>query len=221
MIADNLKTGDRIEITQGEATLSSSVNAIMDSQTMVIYAPTLNARIVKLEQRIVYSMICIHNGQLYRFDMEVLDYSISDVFKLMTIRLLTAGEKLNKRSFFRLPGDLPADFVLIDREGQPASEKSLPGVVKDISGGGMCLAASADMDNKQIIRCSLFLDKEFLMLFGYVIRKEILSFSPVAFRYQIKFIAITPAEQDQIVQYICNEQRRNIKGKGRLIDDFT
>ena len=211
MIVDNVKTGDRIKITYEGSTLSSTVEVVLDPQTVVICAPMLGTRIIKLEQDIVYSMICIHNGQMYRFDMEILDYNAAGKFNFLTIRLLTLGEKLQKRSFFRLACEVPADFVLIDAEGQQESEEDLPGTVKDISGGGMCLVASANMANKQVIRCFMFLHEEFLMVFGYVIRKEIISFSPVTFRYQVKFTAITSAEQDQIVRYVYNEQRRSIK----------
>ena len=212
MVVDHLKTGDNIKIMyKNEMSLSSTIELVLDRAHVMICAPLSNGRVVKLKENIVYSMICTHRGQLYGFDVSVAEFSVIDHFNFVTVRLLTDGEKLQHRSFFRLKCELEADFFLIDKEGKQENEEALSGTVHDISGGGMCLLTSVNMPKHQIVRCAMSLHDEFLMVFGCVVRKEQLLTAPATFKYQINFIAIAPSEQDQIVRYVANEQRTRVK----------
>ena len=215
MIVDHIKTGDRVEITFGtegseRTVLLSKVEVVLDKKKILIHAPIYKGRTIKLPKERTFTMLFISGSAMYRFDTEVDDYLKVDEFNVISIKLLTEGEKVQRREFFRFNCAIPVTFTQINENGEQVGAGFEEGIIRDISGGGMKLVATQDRELKSIIRATIQLDGEYLMLFGQILHKKHNPLATHPWQFSVKFAAISNNEQERIIQYVYNEQRKSL-----------
>ncbi|MCL2835735.1 MAG: PilZ domain-containing protein, partial [Defluviitaleaceae bacterium] len=130
---------------------------------------------------------------------------------LMKVRLLDKGKPIQHRQFFRFECMLPIKYNII-REGNLSSddEKAFSGIIRDLSGGGLCFQANEDMKVGQKIRFSIELDTKLLIAIGTVLRKTEPKDGDYRNEYNVVYSGITGADQERIVRHIFAEQRHNL-----------
>ncbi|MDL2248754.1 PilZ domain-containing protein, partial [Tyzzerella sp. OttesenSCG-928-J15] len=92
------------------------------------------------------------------------------------------------------------------------------GIIKDIGGGGVCFLANESIEENATIKLVIKLDDDILVTIGEVIQKHYFPKSNYRYQYRVGFIGIHPTEQEKIVQFIFNEQKRMLQKVNRIND---
>jgi c-di-GMP-binding flagellar brake protein YcgR len=132
----------------------------------------------------------------------------------MNVLILSEGTKIQRREFYRIECMLPIRFVEVAAGNEFADSSTYmhDGFVKDISGGGMKFVTKHDMDDEARIRFSMVLEgmsaKHYIVAFGRTIDKKTLLYGNFRYQYNVQYYAMPDADQEHIVEFIFNEQRR-------------
>ena len=215
MISNNIGIGDRLEIRHKNNELIdkvyiSQVQNIIDEYKVIIYVPITYGKLAELSKGTTFNFLFFTEKGIISFDGKIDEYNKKEGFNLMTIVLTSQGEKVQRRGFFRFVCVLPFNFYILDDESNTSIEndKICSGVVKDISAGGLRFITNEEINETKIIKSLLDLDKEVLISIGNIIQKHNFPKSNYKYQYRVKFIDISPTEQEKIVQFIFSEQRR-------------
>jgi len=213
MLIDQIQTGDRLEITRKKdrnlgRQYVSQVENVRKDKTVVAHVPISYGQLVPLNPNDVYSLVFLSEKGMLRFDGAVVETFDRDGFSLMRLRLLTGGERVQQREFFRFTCLLPLKFVPVD-EGNGLSV--FEGIIKDIGGGGIRFVGNVEIAVGSKIKCYITLHDEQVICLGTILMQEHFPKSNYKYQYRLQFVGILKTEQEQIIQYIFNEQRKLIQ----------
>lgn len=221
MLYKNIGIGDRLEIKSkteiSDKVYVSQVENIIDSNKITVYVPITYGQVLKLPIKKLYAFLFFTEKGIISFDGEIIEYNKVDGFNLMTVNLVSKGERVQRRGFFRFSSSLPFSFYVLDEEGNGGTKEDTicSGIIKDISGGGLRFISNEDIDEQTHIKCFIDLDKEVLITIGNIIQKSVFPKSNYKYQYRVSFVGILPEEQEKIVQFIFDEQRRVLQKLGR------
>jgi c-di-GMP-binding flagellar brake protein YcgR len=211
--------GDRVEITQlsirhGERTYNSKVEAILGTDVALIYAPMEKGRALRLSDKDGYSLLFISERGVFRFRAKISSYVEVDKFQVIRFLLTDKGERSQRREFFRFNCSIGTKFSLINKEdGEESSKEMEDGIIRDLGGGGMKLMSAYNMKENIVIRLMLQLDEAHIMILGEVVHKKQNAKAMLPYQYGVKFMALSKADQEKIIQYLYNEQRKSLINK--------
>ena len=221
MLFNTIKIGDRLEITilkdhKTNKSYVSQVEDVIDENEVMIHVPISYGQLVKLSTREEYSILFFTEKGMARFDAEITEYVKENEFNFMKVKLLTDGERIQRREFFRFNCLLPLKFDALE-ESINNNEKHIlhDGIIKDLGGGGVRFVSNESVIDKGRMRCVIMLDDECLVLIGKVLHKQHFPKSNYKYQYRIQFVGISQGDQEKIVQYIFNEQRK-VMQKSRI-----
>ncbi len=225
MLIDHIKIGDRLEISlKRDNELGriyvSQVSNILDTTQVTVMMPISYGKLVKLPIGPGFMAIFFTEKGMLRFDVSVVKYIKEDQFNMVVLKLESGGEKMQRRNFFRYQCMLPMKFSVInetDLESEGKDEvisEMFDGITKDMGGGGVRFVTNAEIDGKATINVIIMLgDKEYCVAIAKVLYTLRFPTSAYKFQYRTKFVSILPEEQEKIVQFIFNQQRK----KQRLV----
>lgn len=216
MLIERVKNGDRVEITAvgpngDEATFKTKVETVLDKNRVIIQAPIEKGRNIKLPKEMKYSVLFISDLGMFRFGALVTDYMTVDGFNMVTLKLTTEGERVQRRDFFRFNCNIPVEFIMLNEEGEQEGTATQEGVIRDIGGGGMRMQSAFSMEEASRIRATLQLEDESILAYGQVLHKQYSPGTKPPFQYRVKFTAMSNTEQEKIIRFIYNEQRRSLQ----------
>jgi c-di-GMP-binding flagellar brake protein YcgR len=149
------------------------------------------------------------------FDSTIMGYVTEDGNNYMTLMVKTTGEKVQRREFFRFMCLLPIKFSVAQEAGAPAENNPLyEGVIKDIGGGGVRFVSNGVVPEGATIKCVVLLNGEYLIAVAKILYKQVFPKSIYKYQYRGMFIGLLPSEQERIIQFIFNEQRKNLQKTG-------
>lgn len=223
MLFSNIKIGDRLEITllqdrKSGRSYVSQVEDVIGGDEIVIHVPISYGQLVKLSMREWYSMLFFTEKGMIRFDAEITGYSKENEFHFMRVKLLSKGERIQRRDFFRFNCLLPLKFSIIEEsESEDEAENTdiNDAIIKDIGGGGLRFVTNESIGDKGKIKCVMMLGDDCFVISGKVLHKQYFPKSNYKYQYRVQFVNILELEQERIIQYIFNEQRKMMqKGQG-------
>ncbi len=220
MLTDKINIGDRIEITvKREKALAkcyiSQVVNILDGEHVVVHAPISYGKIIKLSNKEDYSFLFITDKTMTRFDSRILGYFKENNFILMKIKLTSKGERIQRREYFRFACLLPLKFSVISDDISIVDSKQMfEAVIKDVSGGGIRFVSNHNVKKDTKIKCLLLFNSDYLITIAKVLNVQEFPKSVYKYEYRASFIGILPEEQDRIVQFIFEEQRKDLQKFG-------
>jgi len=220
---NNIKIGDRLEITllrdkMGKSYVSQ-VEEVLGEDEVVVHVPISYGQLVKLSSREKYNMLFFTEKGMVEFDAEITEYTKESEFNFMHIKLLSEGRRIQRREFFRFTCLLPLKFAKITdsyHDEQLEQVVLYDGIIKDLGGGGIRFVSNESVDEKGRMKCVFMLGDECLVVIGKVLHKQFYPKSNYKYQYRIEFVGISLPEQEKIVQYIFNEQRKIIQ-KSHLV----
>lgn len=218
MLFEQIKAGDRVEITSknnkdAQKVYISQVEDVVDDMRLLLHVPVSYSRVVMLDRSQVYSFLYFTEKGMIRFDTSILDYEKRDGLELMHVNLISAGERMQRREFFRFTCLLPLQFVDIDDNNEDVTVEMQKGIIKDLGGGGIRFVSNYSMEEKSTVRCIIPLDTSYMITVGKVLHKQYFPKSNFKYQYRVEFAGILPEEREKIVQYIFGEQRKVMKKK--------
>ncbi len=220
MLLEHLKIGDRVEMTllkdkSINKVFISQVEEIIDESHLILHTPITYGKLVKLPTDLGYSCLFLTGKCMLRYDTMILEYFKKDGFHLMRVQLTSDGEKIQRRDFFRFECLLPIKFALIndDVEEEVAPDMH-EGIIKDVGGGGLRFVTNVEMPESGEIKCLIMLNSEYLLMVAKILSRQYFPKSSYKYQYRCIFIGVLPSEQEKIVRYIFNEQRKNLRRQG-------
>lgn len=216
---NNIKIGDRLEITLlrdrkiGKVHVSQ-VEEIMPNNMLLVHMPISYGQLVKLPTKERYGMLFFTDKGMINFEAEIVGFKKEAEFSYMVVHTLTEGERMQRREFFRFSSLIPIKFAPMseDSKGNSTTEETLfDGIVKDLGGGGIRFVTNESFDEKTKVKCVLMLGDNCLIAVGNTLHKQCFPKANYKYQYRLEFVGISPAEQEEIIQYIFNEQRKIIQ----------
>lgn len=217
---NNIKIGDRLEITLlkdrkiGKVHVSQ-VEEIMPNNNLLVHMPISYGQLVKLSTKERYGMLFFTDKGMINFEAEIIGFKKETEFSYMIVHISSEGERMQRREFFRFASLLPVKFAVINdenaEEAKISEETLYDGIVKDLGGGGIRFVTNESFDEKIKVKCVLMLGDNCLITVGKVLHKQCFPKANYKYQYRIEFVGISPPEQEEIIQYIFNEQRKIIQ----------
>jgi len=219
-----IRIGDKVEIREegiGSKTYSSKVTGIIDpkNQLISIFVPVYAGQNLNMEEDTVYIIFIYTNQTLIKFRSRFEGYLKEEMNYFLTIKILGEGERMQRREFFRFTCMLAMRFSILDYENNEAARllheagytDLYNAVIRDIGGGGIRFITNKEMDLTYPIQCTIMLGTTTMVIKGKALEKQYMPKSGLKFQYRVVFLDISPSAQEEIVNYIFAEQRKQRK----------
>jgi c-di-GMP-binding flagellar brake protein YcgR len=216
MLEKSIKVGNKAEIGAnreepfGQGYLSR-VDGILPERKLRLLTPISRGKLVKPPVDSQQGVTFFTDNGVLSFDTVVLKYENPNNIDLMHVKLVTEGERIQRREFFRFTCSLPAKLLRIDLIADDGTD-IFDAVVLDIGGGGAKLASKAMLHGGSRVKMAVSLLGEHM-----VVGASVLSAMELEGEYKcqcrLKFLGITPAEQEAIISFIFSEQRKSLQSK--------
>lgn len=215
----NIKIGDRLEISLlkdrkvGKVHVSQ-VEEVLPNNSLLLHVPISYGQLVKLSTKERYNMLFFTDKGMINFEAEITGFKKDGEFNYMIVNVLSEGERMQRREFFRFSALIPIKFAPISEnaKGNSVEEDALfDGIVKDLGGGGLRFVTNENFGEKAKIKCILMLGDRCLIAVGKVLHRQCFPKANYKFQYRVEFVNISQSDQEEIIQYIFNEQRKIIQ----------
>ncbi|NLM53114.1 MAG: hypothetical protein GX197_09895 [Firmicutes bacterium] len=184
----------------------------LDEETITITLPVLRGEYLLLQPGDSATVEFTSDDAVYGFTTQVVGRKKNGEVSLLILARPKVFKRLQRRHLFRLPLVLPCVFQLLTEEGTDKDNKLwYKGEINNLSGSGLRLTCSKALkkDDKIIVRFTLRNGERMQFTLRGIVRwhKENEKKKIIA---GIEFCEITPAEQEQIISFIFEQQRRRI-----------
>lgn len=226
-----LKTGTKLDLEvynkQGELmkpALVSEFEWAEGKDTLYIAEPIHEGLIYPIHAGAIVNAYFILSSEdplkvdLYKMRASVLERTAADNISLLKVKLAGDIEKVQRRQFFRIKCLLPVKYRYSEQPGNVSKAEDFKNaLVKDISGGGLCIATEENVEINKTLELTLSLDNKNQMIFeGKVVRvsKE---YRTQKYKYEIgiSYAKISDKDREEIIRFIFSEQRK-LRQKGLI-----
>ena len=220
MLSENIKAGDRVEISikrEGKTgrVLVSQVETVENERRLIAHVPISYGQLVPLTSDEVYSFLIFTDLGMIRFDAKMLDSFKQEGFHFMKVLLTSEGERMQRRDFYRFPCLLPIKYSviadLLPDEEEDNNPPVFEGIIKDLGGGGVRFIANEPVEEGRKLRCILLLENDYVVAIGRILHRQYFPKSVYRYQYRIIFMGLMQEDQNKIVHYIFQEQRKNLQ----------
>lgn len=200
----------------------SSIYEILSDDQIEVTMPMEQTKLILLSVDTEYDVYFYTKKGLYQCECRIADRYKSDNTYLLALDMITNLRKYQRREFYRFSCALDMvsrpleafEIESIERTGNYV-EMDLPlkhSVIVDISGGGLRFIASQRYNADSLIYCSYHLNnngtpKEYRIV-GKILRVSELENKPGVFEHRVKYVKIKPADREEIIRYIFEEERK-------------
>lgn len=144
----------------------------------------------------------VENHGLHSFETEIVA-KVREKINLLKLRRLGEVKKLQRRNFYRVKSELD---VIVRRSGDVIFEET---IILDISGGGLKFLSRQDFKLGDLVELNIALLGEDLDLEAKVVKVDKIGFGKS--EVSVEFYDLYEDDQNVIVKYVFEKQRREIK----------
>ena len=108
---------------------------------------------------------------------------------------------VQRRKYYRMDCLLPLQFSLIEANGS-FPEIMSDGQIRELSGGGMRIAAEFEMAEEDLIKFTFQLDNEFFELIGGIRHKTYVPDLYLSYLYGVMFMSLSVRKREEIASYL-------------------
>lgn len=237
MISKYVEPGDRLElmlVEQGHSlhdesakrVYLSKINDILSEDRLEILMPIEKTKLILLPVDAEYDMSIYSKNGLYQCFVRVIDRYKSDNMYLLVVELTSNLRRNQRREYYRFSCALEMCSRSLETEEIEAIEQDQPyslvpglplkrSVIVDISGGGLRFISEQKYEEGSLIYCSYH-----LLVNGtrklYELVSKVLEVKPVenrkgVYEHRVQYVNITEGIREQIIRYIFQEERKNMK----------
>lgn len=237
MISKYVEPGDKLELVllehgknkndeSGKRIYLSKVIDILSEDRLEILMPIEKTKLILLPVDAEYDMAIYSENGLYQCFVRVIDRYKSDNMYLLVVELTSNLRKNQRREYYRFSCALEMCSRSLEKEEIESVENDqmyslVPGlplkrsVIVDISGGGLRFISEQKYEEGSLIYCSYH-----LLVNGtrklYELVSKVLEVKPVenrkgVFEHRVQYVNISEGIREQIIRYIFQEERKNMK----------
>ena len=217
MLNKYIKTGHRVELSFKEDAayrkkLVTAVEAVLDFNRVLVLMPMSGGTMVRLPIRNDYEARFYTNLSIMRYDCAVMEHTNVEGIYLTMIRLLSAGDKVQLRSFFRFTNSLTFRYSVL-KEGEEFDEQPemYEGLLVDLSAGGIRFVANEKLEVRTEIHAILILNGEYIMALGRILEQLESRHAAYKYQYRVQFLALPDMDREKIVRYINDQQYKSLR----------
>jgi c-di-GMP-binding flagellar brake protein YcgR len=211
-----IKPGDKIRISAengyfSENSLLSRIGDIIDQHILLINTPISGRNINRLHVGEEYSFLFYTQDGLLQAKGKIIEYFKQNNVDLTKIEI-GQYQDIQRRFFYRL--DYILNFTFTEKNDLTNDGKTIPvykGIIRNISGGGLCFISDQMLMLNEHILCKLSLNCPDFTVEGRILSIELPENSELKYLYRLEFIDIESELQEQIVRYVIYMQREMIK----------
>ena len=222
-----INIGDRAELScfgENEDILYKSKIVDMPkigSRTLCIYVPSNNGKLLNMLVGEEYPIFVHTKEYLIKFRCRFEGYLREEANYFAVIKILDEGIKLQRREFFRFTCMLAMKFSVMytgDNEAAKLLQNSgystmHNGIIRDIGGGGIRFITNESLEDGSMIQCTIMLGHTAMLIKGKILDKQYMPKSSMKFQYRTLFLDVSQATQDEIVNFIFAEQRKQKRNR--------
>jgi c-di-GMP-binding flagellar brake protein YcgR len=189
---------------------------MQNDKTLLVLTPLDKGRRINFNTTVVYKLSFMSGEAQIVFDSRFIEHVRIEGFEMLRFQITNDGEKIQRRNAFRFTCSLPVTFnvVLDNGEQSPLTE----GLVKDLSSGGIKMNTTVNIPKNALLRIDLTLDDDYVMAFGQVLMiKHTPDNAKYPYQYGIRFEVMPESDEERIVRYVYNEQRKLLKRPQRSL----
>lgn len=190
--------------------LISQFEGQLPDGAMEILTPIYEGRIFLIHRDTQIGVLYEHKGDLFRFQAVVFDYKKSGNIHLLKIKPTGQIERYQRRTFFRFKCLLDLRYRFKKRnEGKERFKDEYENtVIKDISGGGMCILLNEKPCIDWLLDGILNIGSDIKFKGKIVHVKTISEEGKYKYESGVEFTEIKNNDREKIISYIFDSQRK-------------
>lgn len=204
----------------------SKVNDILSEDQLEILMPMEKTKLILLPVDTEYDMSIYTANGLYQCFVRVVDRYKSDNMYLLVVELTSNLRKNQRREYYRFSCALEMCSRNLEAEEVEAIENKNPyelvpglplkrSVIVDISGGGLRFVSNQKYEQDSLIYCSyhLIVDgvRKHYEVVGKVLGSKEVENRKDVYEHRVQYVNISEGAREQIIKYIFQEERKNMK----------
>lgn len=209
----------------------SRVLDILSDDRLEIAMPMEKSKLILLPVDSEYDAYFYSESGLYQSHVRVADRYKNDKVYVLVLDLVSNLRKQQRRAYYRFSCSLEMGSRVLREEEEAALSDignqdilllPLPlqsSTIVDISGGGLRFVADFTYEVHSLILCSYTLlinnDYKEYNLIGRVLSVKELENRKGVFEHRIQFVSMGRTEQEEIIKYIFDEERRALRKQKR------
>jgi c-di-GMP-binding flagellar brake protein YcgR len=222
LLKQEVKTGMQVLVTRNQASPNNQdpyvtrVETVENDYNVLIHEPYAKGSRVQFERSGTYRLCFVSGGSQIIFNACFLENTRVERFNMARFKVVTPGEKVQRRGAYRFPCVIPVTFNIVEESGEQS--ELIKGEIRDLSAGGIKIVAKTFVPENALLRIDLQLNETCIMTFGVVrmSRQEPKALA-YPYTYGIAFEAMLEKDEELIIRYIYNEQRKVVRRAMRRI----
>ena len=207
-LGDNLTMSTKLGF-QSKLFYSTSVAEVLGDKLFLIYAPIVKGEIVKFPLGKEYILVFYSQSGLYQASGSILEYCIQNKVTLMKIEV-NEFEHIQRREFFRVNTTMPFTYKLLKNSQASESVNSFDfnkGVVKNISGNGLCFTSSEPLQINEHVQCNLSLEIIRITVEAVVLASDKQDDYADIYLCRAYLVNLHRSHQQEIIRYVMKKER--------------
>ena len=240
-VTKNLEINQRVEFEiqngQYEGSYPTQVVDIVNDSRFIINAPFSQGRVIRVSTNTRAQIFVRGKTALYSIPVNLVEKDF-DATHLFIVEQTGRARKIQERRYFRLDiykstmfkligeeSDLekfeninPEDFIKNqDIDFSEVEAKEIPGIVDDISAGGVKLITEHKLELKQLLDLDLsFVGSQFTAVLGEVVRVDkVVKDNDKRYEVGVEFLGFGRSERDELMSWLFSKQRE-LRKKGLI-----
>jgi c-di-GMP-binding flagellar brake protein YcgR len=208
-----IKPGGKVELgasREGAQGFMTKIESVLGDRELRLFTPIVHGRLAMPRLGSRQTIVFFTEDGVIRYDAQVEGYEKQGEASLMRVMLTSAGEKIQRRDFFRFNCSLPAKLIA---ESQWDEDESIiiDAQLLDIGGGGAKLAVKAELRERSRVKMAVKLDEDYIVVGARVLSCSPMDAGEYKSRCRMQFVGMTDSERESIIQFIFKEQRKALQ----------
>ena len=224
MAFESIRVGDKLEIIDMHNPDNVGASKVYDipdphQKLILITIPkTPLGKVFNLEFGASYTVqLLVDDKPHFYYKGTFVQYIEGEDEVCASIRILSDGERKNRRRYFRFSCALPMKYSILDFGDSEVAKilhnsgysELYDGVIRDIGGGGIRFTTNQDISKDIHIQCRILLGRRTIVMKAKLIKKEYIPKAVTKYQYRCEFLEISAAMREEIVNFIFLEQRKH------------
>ncbi len=210
--------GDKLRITKKvdrylKQSYVSQVGDILDEDLVLAHTPVSHGRLIRLPEGEDYTFLFYTQHELLQARGTIVEYCNQAGLDFMKVKYHDC-QRIQRRLFFRQNCYFNFTFTQVPNPADEVLAENTPvnnGIVKNLSGGGMCFVSDVALTAGDQLICQLRLNDVSVSAKAIVRDTETPQNAGEKYKCRIEFIDIDVATQEHIIQHVFYLQREMIK----------